>query len=352
MVSHNHTAPVLSVLAALAIGIAGCGSSPTSAKPVNLAFVYTTKSQNFAMEMAYGAKAAASGLSGVNLIESAPAESNSSLQVQMFTSAELVSKDGIGLQTVTPTLLERSMSDAVAAGIPIVAVDGQPTPGSHVSLFVGNSNLELGEALGNEIAARIPASQSGEVVIGNPIPGLPVLDQRVNGIKKAVAAKRPDITVQGQFDSKLKPDDNLKAWRDLVQSHPGALAYLGPGDQDAVSLAQIKSESRGRFLVGACALEPAALEGVKKGLVDVIVSPEHWLKGYIAIRLLADHAQHGTPLPAGWWNPGHLVITAANVDPIIARQRDESSRTAAFQAVIKEQFANPSQFIRPLSEAS
>src|SRR2546430_7351800 len=49
---------------------------------------------------------------------------------------------------------------------------------SGITLFVGNSNFELGEALANDILGHIPASQHGDIVIGNPIPGFPVLEQR------------------------------------------------------------------------------------------------------------------------------------------------------------------------------
>ena len=30
------------------------------------------------------------------------------------------------------------------------------------------------------------------------------------------------------------------------------------------------------------------MQGVKDGLVKALISPEHWLKGYIAIKLMAD----------------------------------------------------------------
>jgi ribose transport system substrate-binding protein len=57
-------------------------------------------------------------------------------------------------------------------------------------------------------------------------------------------------------------------------------------------------------------------------------------------------------LPAGWWNPGALIVNRSNIDDIIARQRDEASRTRWFKAVVDKQFAHQSQYIKPLSAAT
>ena len=104
--------------------------------------------------------------------------------------------------------------------------------------------------------------------------------------------------------------------------------------------------------MGGCDLEDAGLQAIKDGYVYALASPEHWLKGYISVKLLAEHAQVGKELPAGWWNPGALIVNKANIEDIIARQRDETSRVQWFQAVVDKQFAHSSQYIKPLSAAT
>src|SRR5262249_28447891 len=97
-------------------------------------------------------------------------------------------------------------------------------------------------------------------------------------------------------------------------------------------------------------LDPVALQGVKQGYVFALVSPEHWLKGYIAMKLLAKHAQTGAPLPKGWWNPGFRVVNKANINAILARQKNAATRYAFFKAVAANQLAHPSRYIKPLSK--
>ena len=85
------------------------------------------------------------------------------------------------------------------------------------------------------------------------------------------------------------------------------------------------------------------------GLVTALVSPEHWLKGYIAIDLLAQHALTGKALPAGWWNPGFLVVNSANIKEIQARQATAASRLAWFKKEVTAELANPSKYLKPMS---
>jgi len=56
--------------------------------------------------------------------------------------------------------------------------------------------------------------------------------------------------------------------------------------------------------------------------------------------------------PSGWWNPGALVVNRSNVADIIARQHDEASRARWFKAVVNEQFAQQSEYVKPLSAAT
>ena len=132
-----------------------------------------------------------------------------------------------------------------------------------------------------------------------------------------------------------------------MKSHPNAVAYIGPGTQDAVSMTQIQRKTGKHYLVGACDLDPIALKGVQDGFVTALVSPEHWLKGYIALKLLADKAQKGKALPKGWWNPGSLTIDKKNVATIAARQKSNDTRYRYFKKEADKQLANPQKYLKP-----
>jgi ribose transport system substrate-binding protein len=312
---------------------------------VHIAFVYDTTAENFAQEMSLGAAAAAKS-TGVKLTNTAPATASGSQQVQLFQAALASSKNGIALATLFPDLFVHPFQQAVHDGIPTIAVDAPPAKGSGVTLFIGNDNYQLGVALADALLPKIPHT-SGQILIGTDTPGLPVLTARNQGFEDTVKKARPGVTFYN-FNSTQEPSSNFSAWSSAVQAHPSALAYVGPGSQDAASLYQIQKKTGKHYVVGADDLDPNSLAGVAQGYVDALVSPEHWLKGYIAVSLLAAHAQ-GKALPTGWWNPGYLVVDKSNIAKIMARQKSAGSRTAYFTPEAQQELANPSKYLKPLS---
>lgn len=91
-----------------------------------------------------------------------------------------------------------------------------------------------------------------------------------------------------------------------------------------------------------------ALEGVKDGYVEALVSPEHWLKGYLAVKLMAEAEQSGKPLPEGLWNPGALVVNSKNIDEILTRQQSPESRASYFKPIVDRQLANQDKYLIPM----
>ena len=346
-------------VALLALGAGGCGSANKSAddsgssssgggggKEVKLAFIYPTTTTNFAQEMALGGKAAAADTPGVKLTESAPAEVNGPKQVQLFQAAARASRDGVAMMTLTPDLFIRPLQQAAAQNVPLVAVDVPPPKGTEdaVKLLIGNSNVEIGQDLAKALLPKIPEGAKGEVMIGTDTPGLPVLEQRNQGFKEVLEKERPGLKYI-VFDAKQSPTDNFNTWSSQVKAHPDALAYVGPGSQAAVSLSRISRRSGKKYVVGACDLDQVALEGVRDGLVTALISPEHWLKSYIAVKLMAKAAQDDEDLPEGMWNSGALTVNAENIAEIIKRQKDEASRAAYFKDEVTKQLDNPDQYL-------
>jgi ribose transport system substrate-binding protein len=344
----------LSALALAVAVVAACGSTGSiRPKHVSISYVYATTLTNAMQEMAMGAKAAARQSPGVDFTEAAPPgmANGGAEEAKLFQTAVTSSRDGIAYETVSPDALLEPLREAHTAGVPLVAVDAAPPPSSHVDTFIGNSNFEVGQLLATRMLKQIPAGATGQVVVGNAHPGFGVLDQRVTGMLQVIRHERPGVQVIGPFESKLSPEANLATWTEEVRQYPNALAYLAPGDLDVVSLAQIERRTGRRLLVGGCDLEAEALQAVKEGLIYALASPEHWLKGYIAIRLLIQHAELGKSLPQGWWNPGALIVDQSDVDSIIARQKDEASRTRWFMPAVSRQFANQGKYVLPLSAA-
>jgi ABC-type sugar transport system substrate-binding protein len=327
----------------------GGGGSTTAGSDVDLALVTASTTQNVFQEITYGGEAAASR-EGVNLSVAAPNGVDPPAELNMFQAATQNSKDGIALDTTAPELFIRSDKEAVEEGIPIVTADAPPPEGSGVETFVGNSNTSLGESVAEELLKEIPEDATGEVVFGNDIPGLILLEQRIEGMENVLRKERPNLKLVGPFNVGSEPTENYNNWNNVVKAHPDAVAYMAPGDQDGVSLFRIQKQNGAHYLVAACDVDPVALEAVQQGYVAVLGDPYHYLKGYIAVSLLAEHAKTGKEIPEGWWNPGSGIVTEENVDEIAKRESGEKGRNEFFEPIAEEELADPAKYVKPLSE--
>jgi ribose transport system substrate-binding protein len=329
----------------------GGGSCDTANKKLDLSFVYADTTQNPFQEMALGAQAAADEDGNVNLQLSAPTGIDGPKEVSLFQAAARTAKDGVAYMTVTPDLFVRPLNTATDAGVPVIAVDAGPPPGAKgVKTFVANSNTKLGELLGEAFVKQNPQAD-GKVVLGNDIPSLQLLVQRLQGVQNVLKAKLPNLKIVGPVDTKSEPTANTVAWRSFVQANPDAIAFIGVGSQDGVALPLIAKQTGRTYLAGSADLPPEAMQAVKDGpTLFALSSPEHWMKGYIALHLLIEAKRKCKPVPEGWWNSGNLLVEKSNVADIIARQQTPESRKAWFKPEIAKQLANPP--LSPIEQAN
>jgi ribose transport system substrate-binding protein len=355
MLRHRRTAALAVGLAAL-LAASACGSgsgsgSGSSGGSKKMVFAVANVSLNFALEMANGGKYAVDDVGGIDLKVVGPATTDGPQEVQLFQNALTTSKDGAVVENLAPDLFTRPYAQAVQRHIPVVALDTVPLPGSNVNLYVGNDNYALGVQLAEETIKRLPPGAGGTVIIGVPNPGVPVLDSRAKGIKDTFAAKLPKINVKGPFQTFSDPGKSYNAWSSQVRANPKAVAFLGVGDADSYSLARLKKEVHGSFLTAGFDLDAKTLEAVKDGTNFVTISPEHYLKGYVAMRLLAEAVKAGKDLPTGWFDEPGLVVDSTNIDEIIKRQQSDTERRAYYKSIIEGIFADTGKYFKPLTDA-
>jgi ribose transport system substrate-binding protein len=333
--------------AALALGVATSSAASGSAK---VAMVVAANDQNAFQEMADGAAVAASKY-GMSLTQYAPADvaDDATTEVTEFQDAETTSPNGIGIMTTVPQDFGTVEQQAVAANIPVVSVDACAVPGSNVTTCVANNNEQVGEAIGEQLCKKI-GKKKGEVVAGNDIPQLSLLALRVTGMEKAIKHCDPHATFTPVQNVTPDPTSNETQWASLVQQYPHALAYIAPGDQDAVSFVDIYHSTHKKYLNIACDVDPTAINGVKSGLVYGLGDPHHFLKGYIAMWMLEQNYKNGKLL-TGWFNPGDGTITKKNINSIAKRETNNTTRYAYYKKTIATEIKHPSKYIKPMSVA-
>jgi ABC-type sugar transport system substrate-binding protein len=348
------------VAGAMVVLVAACGSDSDtgggggggkSAADLKIAFIAADGSQNFAQEMMAGATAAGEEL-GVDVQVLAPTKLDGPAQVKLFEDAMRTATDGIAIETLTPDLLTRPEARAVDAGVPVLAVDTPPLPGSKVEAYIGNDNIAAGALLAGDAIAQLQAAgtTTGKAVVASPIPGVPTLDNRAKGMEQAFQEKLPGFEVVGPVASAPDPTGNFSAWSNLVSANSDASVFMDSGDAANASLAKINRDSGNKYLTGAFDLNETGLQAVKDGTNFACADPEHFLKGYLATRLLIENALGETDLFKGWWVSTAELVTKDNVDEIIARQKSSDAKLQWYKDKIDEQIANPP--LKDLAEAN
>ncbi|MCV2393875.1 sugar ABC transporter substrate-binding protein [Actinotalea sp. M2MS4P-6] len=298
--------------------------------------------------MAEGAQAVADADPAIDLIASAPNSGDPAKLLPLFQSMAQTQTDGVILQALAADPFYRPVLDTTEAGTPVIAIDAPPPADAGVDLWITNDNTALGTMLATELLKQIPADATGEIVVGTNGPSVPPLMARVDGMIATFQAERPGITIVGPistYGTQGSPQENYSAWEGIYNQHPDAVAYVAPGAQDAVSLALVQERNDTHFLAGGMDLEPGSMDAVKNGYIAALVSPEHWLKGYIAAKILAAHAEEGAEIPAGTWDTGGIVVTSDNIDEIIDRQSSPENMLAALGPVGDAQIADPSSYL-------
>src|SRR5947208_12340548 len=140
------------VLALLILAACGSGSSGTttsgskSPSTIHVGFVSETSSLNFALEMAAGTQYAANQFH-VSAQIVAPPNIDDEAAVKLFQDLTRTARDGIAVETLAPDLFVRPEANAVSQGIPIIAVDTVPSPGTNITTYIGNDNIGAGVML-------------------------------------------------------------------------------------------------------------------------------------------------------------------------------------------------------------
>lgn len=321
----------------------GSGKCDGAHKKLHVAFVGATSDQNPMQEMAEGAKAAAKEDGNTKIKVELPPKVDPGKEISMLQSVTHTATDGIAWESVNPDEFVRPLQKVKDADVPLVAVDNMTPKGVKPDMLVSNSNHEVGHKLGEEFVKQDP-DPHGTVVLGNDIPTLSVLRDRMSALQQVIKKKLPHMKTVGPFDAKGQGgiSKDYQAWQSQINAHPHATAFLGVGGPDGRSLPKLRKKADHDWLAAAGDISEEALNGVKDGQLFALSSPEHFMKGYIAINQIIKQNRKCKDMPSGWWDSGTQLITKKNVDDIIARQKNTKTRLEWFKKhAIDKQLDHP-----------
>lgn len=299
------------------------GVTPALARDsLNVSVVLPATGTEYGLELRSGVEAAAAEFDGkLNLRFVGPAQIDPGEQVKIFNAEIATRPDVILLGPVPPSLFIEGAKTAESAGIPVVWYLDPPPPDITGALFVGPREYDIGETAGKLVAEHLieksgGADIGGVIPVGNCVPGLDNLEDRILGFIAGVHSKLPDVEIPKAFDSGNDRAKNFANWQQSVQANPNGPAFMAICEPGMINLAKIKEDSGLDFELTVFDAPEQVRVAIANGTISSAVPPPHFVSTYLATWITASRMLADEELPEGWLPTVAHVFDASNVDAL------------------------------------
>lgn len=257
------------------------------------------------MAIAYGRQ------KGVTIIARAPESADARQQIEIVRDLIARKVDGLALCATDPDTLTPLADEAISRGIPTIAFESD-MPRSKRLCFLGTDNykagLHLAEVLGRELGGR------GKALICTGLPTQMSLNQRIDGIRDALKARFPGISIVDLRTGKGNPELTLAVVEQQIVDHPDFDSFTSidaTGGPAAVTIWKAKGWKGDRHKIITFDDMPENLAGIRSGIVNAVITQRQWTWGPLIVDRLLDIIA-GKPVP-DYYDTGTVEITRRNV---------------------------------------
>ncbi len=237
-----------------------------------------------------------------------PAAQNSAIETYIAQGV-----DGIVVVAIDVNGIMPAVEQAVAAGIPVVAVDAVLPDGPQAAQ-VGVDNLDAGGMIGDYFVDYVASDMGGSAKLG--IVG--ALNSSIQNIRQdgfeAKLEGVEGIEVAGVVDGQNVQDIALAAAENLMTANPDLNAIYATGEPALLgAIAAVESQGRtGDVKVFGWDLTAQAIRGIDQEYVEAVIQQDPFQMGATAVSILADLASGGSTeavvsVPV-------TIVTTENVD--------------------------------------
>ncbi len=274
---------------------AGCKKRTTDA----IAVIPKGTTHEFWKSVHAGAEKAAQEL-GVNIIWKGPLrEDDREDQIKAVENFINMRVRGIVLAPLDDAALVPVVTDAVRAGIPVVAFDSSIKTDQIVS-FVATDNYRGGKLAGDHLANLVGGK--GKVIMLRYAEGSASTAEREKGFLDAVAAHKEIEVVSSNQYGGVTTESAFKVSENLLTAHkgPGGLTVQGifcPNESTAFGMLRALEDGglAGKVRFVGFDSSPKLVDAMTKGHMNATVVQDPIKMGYLAVKAMVDSLQ-GKPV--------------------------------------------------------
>jgi simple sugar transport system substrate-binding protein len=225
---------------------------------------------------------------------------------------DMVAKGVKGI-AITPTspAVTAALDKAIKQGVKVVLMDNDVPAWKNKSSVVATNNYKGGQLAGKYLAARLKPGDTIGVLAG--VPGVPALDDRVNGMIAGLGALKGKVKIVGKLETDCAQDKGFAAAQTILTANPGIKAmYSACGPPALGALQAIKNASidpKDIITIGYDA-QPEEVAEIKKGNEDASVAQFPYRIGLLGIDTLWK-VVNGKSVPKKV-DTGTALVTKAN----------------------------------------
>lgn len=220
------------VIGGLALAVASA-LPVTAADPVKIGFI-TKFPVEFFSTMENAAKAYAEANPGVEIIYG-QGQSGTDIEGQIALIESMVTQgvQGIAITPVDPTVAP-ALDAAIAAGVKVVLMDNGIPDWTGLTAIATTDNYAAGKIAGQYLATVLKDGDTLGILEG--VPGVPALDDRVNGMMEGLGAVKVEIVGKGATN--CTQELGVSVAEDLLTAHPDLKAIYAACGPPAVGATQ------------------------------------------------------------------------------------------------------------------
>ncbi|TCK29170.1 monosaccharide ABC transporter substrate-binding protein (CUT2 family) [Ancylobacter aquaticus] len=287
---------------------------PAAAQQKRIALVQAHQESRFRIDLNKGAEDKAKELGYTLTIYNAnnnPALQNDAVETYVNDKVDIILVLAIDANAIKP-----SIEDAVAAGIPVLAVD-TVVDGKNIS-NIGVDNKDAGRDIGRRVGEYLKSTGKTEVGTVGALNSF-IQNLRMDGFKEGLAEVAPEAKIVGGVDGQNVQNIAQNAAEALVAAHPDLSVIYASGEPALVgAMAAIRSrDATDRIKLFGWDLNAQAIQAIDEGWLDTVVQQEAYRMGAAAVSTAAD-VLNGKDVPATVGVPVTFV-GKSNVDQFRGR---------------------------------
>ena len=220
------------LLGGIALAAAIAGPAPAD-QPIKLGFI-TKFPVPFFATMENAAKAYAAAHPGVEIIYGQGA-SATDIEGQIALIESMVTKgvQGIAITPVDPTVAT-TLDKAVAKGVKVVLMDNRIPNWKGQTALATTNNLEAGKIAGAYLKSVLKDGDTLGILEG--VPGVPALDDRVNGMLEGL--KGVNVKIVGKGETDCQEEKGINVAQDMLTANPHLVSIYSACGPPAAGAAQ------------------------------------------------------------------------------------------------------------------